>query len=144
MKNVEADPIKIPDNQVLSKYIEELANDLKLDEFNLREKSLMCSSIWSKWLSYLYLEKNNLERIQKAKQKILQKKAGEIKVTDSLLRSKAEEKLADNDETIKKLNVLGKNTQTNIDYIERALGILQNFGFSIKNTIEILKLGLLK
>ena len=53
---------------------------------------------------------------------------------------KSEEKLVENDENIKKLNVLFKNTQDCIDYIERALNILNSFGFNIKNAIETLKL----
>ena len=45
-----------------------------------------------------------------------------------------------NDETIKKLNALFNNTQDCIDYIERALNILNSFGFNIKNAIDSLKL----
>lgn len=52
--------LEIKTNQVLANYIKELAEDVKLSEYNLKEKSLTCSSIWAKWLSYLYLEKENL------------------------------------------------------------------------------------
>jgi hypothetical protein len=108
----------------------------------LREKSLTCSSIWAKWLSYLHLEKENLQRIADTKKKILAKKMASIKATDSVLRMKSEDKLIENDETMKKLSVLSKQTQDNIDYIERALGILANFGFSIKNCVDVFKLQL--
>lgn len=60
--------------------------------------------------------------------------------SDSVLRMKSEDKLAENDETLQKLNELYKKTQTNIDYITQALNILQSFGFSIKNCLEIFKL----
>lgn len=53
---------------------------------------------------------------------------------------KYEDKIAENDENIKKLNILFKNTQDCIDYIERALNILNSFGFNIKNSIDALKL----
>lgn len=129
-------------NKDLQKYINELNDDIKLDMYNLKEKALMSSSIWSKWISYLYKEKENLSRISELKKKILDKKISEIKTNDSILRLKSEEKISENDENIKKLNLLFKNTQNNIDYIERALSILSNFGFSIKNVIEILKLNL--
>lgn len=102
----------------------------------------MCSSIWGKWLSYLYKEKENLQRIADAKQKVIKKKMAENKTQDSILRMKSEDKLSENDETVKKLNELNKKTQTNIDYIERALNILQNFGFSIKNSIETMKMNM--
>lgn len=132
--------LEIKTNIVLANYIKEFGEDVKLTEYNLREKSLTCSSIWAKWLSYLYLEKENLQRIGDAKKKILAKKMSSIKSSDSILKMKSEDKILENDETMKKLAVLAKQTQDSIDYIERALGILSNFGFSIKNSIEVLKL----
>ena len=107
---------------------------------NLREKSLMSSALWAKWLQYLFHEKENLDRIIETKQKIIKKKTSENKISDSVLRLKNEDKLLANDANIQKLNNLQKITKDNIDYIERALTILSNFGFSIKNTTEILKL----
>ena len=61
-------------NKELEKYVKELEGDVKLDVYTLREKSLMSSSIWAKWLSYLYHEKENLTRINELKQKLLKKK----------------------------------------------------------------------
>lgn len=132
--------LEIKTNPVLANYIKELSEDVKLTEYNLREKSLTCSSIWAKWLSYLYLEKENLQRISDAKKKILAKKMASTKTTDSILRMKSEDKIIESDETMKKLAVLSKQTQDSIDYIERALGILANFGFNIKNVTEVFKL----
>ena len=132
--------IELKTNNVLNNYIKELAEDVKLTEYNLREKSLTCSSIWAKWFSYLYLEKENLQRISEAKKKVLAKRMSSSKNNDSILKMKSEDKLIENDETMKKLALLSKQTQDSIDYIERALGILANFGFSIKNTTEVFKL----
>lgn len=136
--------IELKDNKVLQNYIQELEKDVKLDLANLREKSLMCSSIWAKWLSYLYQEKETAERIQNAKFKILKSKIKDTssKDTVSVLRLKTEDKLSENDEKIQKLNKLAKQTADNIDYIERALTILQSFGFNIKNVTDILRLNM--
>lgn len=136
--------IELKDNKVLQNYIQELEKDVKLDLANLREKSLMCSSIWAKWLSYLYQEKETAERIQNAKSKILKSKIKDTssKDTVSVLRLKTEDKLSENDEKIQKLNKLAKQTADNIDYIERALTILQSFGFNIKNVTDILRLNM--
>lgn len=132
--------VELKENVDLQRYIKELEDDVKLTEYNLREKSLLCSSNWAKWLSYLFLEKENMQRIADAKQKILKKKTTTVKSTDSVLRMKSEEKISENDETVKKLNLLSKQTQDKIDYIERALNILQNFGYQIKNVHDVLKL----
>ena len=72
----------------------------------------------------------------------MQKKMQSNSNKDSILRIKSEDKIAQSDEKIQKLNILAKQTANNIDYIERALTILQNFGFQIKNTTDILKLNL--
>ena len=48
-------------NDQLASYIAEFNEDVKLSLHSLREKSLMCSSIWAKWLQYLYKEKENLQ-----------------------------------------------------------------------------------
>lgn len=132
--------VELKENVDLQRYIKELEDDVKLTEYNLREKSLLCSSNWAKWLSYLFLEKENMQRIADAKQKILKKKSATVKSTDSVLRMKSEEKISENDETVKKLNLLSKQTQDKIDYIERALNILQNFGYQIRNVHDVLKL----
>lgn len=132
--------VEIKTNKILNDYIKELETDVKLSEYNLREKSLLCSSIWAKWISYLFLERENLQRIVDAKQKIIQKKMSSSKLQDSVLKMKSEDKIAENDDNIKKLNILFKNTQDCIDYIERSLNILNSFGFNIKNAIDALKL----
>lgn len=134
--------VEIKDNDLLAGYIKELDVDVRLSNSNLREKSLLCSAIWGKWLSYLFKEKENLQRIIDAKAKISKQKLASNKVQDSVLKKKVEDKTLENDETLKKLNDLQKKTQTNIDYIERALSILQNFGFNIKNAIDAFKLSI--
>ena len=64
-------------NDQLASYIAEFNEDVKLSLHSLREKSLMCSSIWAKWLQYLYKEKENLQRISDTKKKVMQKKMSE-------------------------------------------------------------------
>ena len=132
--------VSLKTNDILSNYIKELESDVKLSEFNLREKSLLCSSIWAKWISYLFLEKENLQRILDAKQKIIKQKSSKSNIQDSILKLKSEDKLIENDSTLQKLNAMFKQTQDCIDYIERALNVLNSFGFNIKNAIDALKL----
>ena len=100
----------ITTNKELAKYITEFEADVKVTDYNIREKSMTSSAIWAKWLSYLYHEKENLDKIQETKQKIMTKKMSENKNIDSVLRLKAEDKIASSDENIKKLNALSKMT----------------------------------
>lgn len=136
--------IKIPKiDPDLANYIKQFQSDVSLDVSNLMKKSLSCSAIWSKWLSFLYVEKENLERLNEAKQKIIKKKIDNNKnISDSVLRLKSENKITENDETIKKINALTKKCQNRIDYIERSLNILSNFGYQIRACLELLKLNM--
>lgn len=94
----------------MASYVKEFNDDVKLSLGTLREKSLMCSSIWAKWLQYLYKEKENLQRISDAKKKLLQKKMSDSKNVDSVLRMKNEDRIMESDDTMRKLMQLGKNT----------------------------------
>lgn len=127
-------------NKELAKYIDELNSDIKLSVSTLREKSLMASSTKSKFLCYLFKEKENLDRIKLTKIKIIKSKMESNNNSDSALRMKSEDFISKNDENVKKLNELLEITQTNIDYLERSLNILNSFSFDIKNCIEILKI----
>ncbi len=109
MDSEQHNPVEIKDNDVLAGYVKELAEDVKLTQYNLREKSLMCSSIWAKWLSYLYKEKENLQRIQDIKQKVLKKKMAE-QGSASLLKAKQEDSIKEHDQTMQKLTALNKKT----------------------------------
>lgn len=132
--------VELKDNSQLNKYIRELKEDLKITLSNIREKSMTVSEIRAKWLNYYHVEKENLERIKRAKEKILKQKMGEVKNKDSVLRLKSEESIAKNDETVQKLNKLAENTKSTINYLEYAQNILNDFGWNIRNSIEILKM----
>lgn len=130
----------LKENEELNRYIAELHEDLELSVTNLKEKSLMMSTIRSKWLSYLFKEKENLSRIKDAKVKILSSKLNDKSNNSSILRLKNEDSIARNDETIQKLGKMQKVTESNIDFIERAMNILNDFVWQVKNSIELLKL----
>ena len=95
------------------------------------KKSLSCSAIWSKWLSFLYVEKENLERLNEAKQKILKKKIDNNKnISDSVLRLKSEDKISEKTRKYLSLGFL-KRVNLSIDIIicsfDNFLYFTQNF-----------------
>lgn len=128
---------ELKDNSDLNKYMEELTTDVNLTMNNIREKSLNVSTIRAKWLGYLVKERENLSRIKDVRATIIKKNAD---TQASALRLKSEDKLAETDEKLQKLSVLQKNTEANLDYIERALNILNDFSWQIRNLVEVLKL----
>lgn len=93
-------------NERLGKFMAELEEDVQLDMRSLREKSMRCSSIWAKWLSYLFQEREALAKIAEAKKQLLDKRMAASATRDSLLKAKAQEKIAETDLTAKKLDAL--------------------------------------
>lgn len=130
---------EIPNNPDMNKYILELRDDLTLTQMNLKEKSLTVSAIRTKWLNYYYLEKSNLKRIKAKKDEIIKSKLG-AGVGKSVLQMKNVDKISQEDETLRKLDAMNEIVKTNIDFLEHAMNILNDFPFTIKNSIDLLKL----
>lgn len=130
--------VQIKENKDLQKYINEFNKDVEVSIGNLREKSLMMSALRAKWLSYYMKEKENYQRIVTMKSEIIKSKAD--KSNSSVLKLKSEEAIANSDERVKKLNILQNKTKENLDYLERAMNILNDMVWQIKNTINILQL----
>ena len=133
------EPKEISGNQDMNRYILELRDDLTLTQMNLKEKSLTVSAIRTKWLNYYFLEKNNLKRIKSKKDEIIKSKLGSG-IHKSILPMKNTDKISQEDETVRKLDVMADIVKNNIDFLERAMNILNDFPFTIKNSIDLLKL----
>lgn len=130
---------EISDNPDMNKYILELRDDLSLTQMNIKEKSLMVSAIRTKWLNYYFLEKDNLKRIKSKRESIIKSKLG-TSANKSILPMKNTDYICQEDETIKKLDKMSERVRNNIDFLERAMNILNDFPFTIKNSIDLLKL----
>lgn len=130
---------KIEGNPDMNSYMEELKDDMKISKANILEKSMMVGSLRTKWLNYYFKEKDNLRRIKAAKEKIIRSKV-DSKISDSLLRMKNEDKIARDDPNVAKLNRMYDTVRDNIEFLEKAMNILNDFGFTVKNAIDVIKL----
>lgn len=126
--------------QSLEAYKKEFNEDVDISVSNIREKSMLVSSIRSKWLMYLFKEKENLDKICQKRKQILDEKLKESGKDVSMIRIKKEELAAKASTAIKMLEEYEKNTRTCIDYIEYCMNILNDFNFQIKNAVDLLKL----
>ena len=126
--------------QSLEAYKKEFNEDVDISVSNIREKSMLVSSIRSKWLMYLFKEKENLDKICQKRKQILDEKLKESGKDVSMIRIKKEELAAKSSAAIKMLDEYEKNTRTCIDYIEYCMNILNDFNFQIKNAVDLLKL----
>lgn len=127
------------DNKMIESYVNELKEDLSLSIMNIREKSFLISTIRSKWLMYLFKEKECLKKINQKKKEILSDKFKNDN-GKSLIKLKSEESIVQNSAIIQKLNKAIELYQDVINYIEYAMNILNDHGYAIKNAIEVIKL----
>lgn len=118
-------------------YANELKEDLKLTLSNLREKSLTTSSMKAKWIGYMAKEKEALARLSSVRleyQKTMMSKMKGANAFDKLKNSNAE------DETLKKIDATRKQIDLSLEVIAQAITSLSEFGYNIKNSIEVIKL----
>ena len=117
-------------------YSKELKDDLNLTLSNLREKSLTTSSMKAKWVGYMAKEKEALQKLSSIRaeyQKTLAAKA----------KGNAFDKLKtvnQDDETLKKIDQTRKGIELSLEVIAQAISSLSEFGYNIKNAIEVIKL----
>ena len=119
------------------RYANELKEDLKLTMSNLREKALTTSSMKAKWVGYMAKEKDAMQRLMAIRadyQKSLLAKNKGGNAFDKLKNSTQE------DETLKKIDATRKNIELSLEVIAQAITSLSEFGYNIKNSIEVIKL----
>ena len=129
-----------PTNKQLSPavlYSNELQEDLKLTMSNLREKALTTSSMKAKWVGYMAKEKDAMQRLMAIRadyQKALLAKNKGGNAFDKLKNANQE------DETLKKIDSTRKSIELSLEVIAQAITSLSEFGYNIKNSIEVIKL----
>lgn len=134
----------------LEKYMREFEQDMKFDERNIHEKTLERSSIAAKWCRFGYEEerykKKILESIEKLKEqiaeKLYEKKKSEIvsqTIKDNMIKIEVEKLVKKSSQYLKIQEEL-KNQEDIIRFIMDARQIISQFGFDLKNAIDILKL----
>lgn len=117
-------------------YSRELKDDLNLTLSNLREKSLTTSSMKAKWVGYMAKEKEALQKLVAIRTDYQRTLAAKSKgnAFDKLKNASME------DETMKKIDATRKNIELSLEVIAQAITALSEFGYNIKNAIEVIKL----
>lgn len=134
----------------LEKYMREFEQDMKFDERNIHEKTLERSSIAAKWCRFGYEEerykKKILESIDGLKeqiaQKLYEKKKAEIlaqTVKENMIKIEVEKIIKKSTQYLKIQEEL-KNQEDIIRFIMDARQIISQFGFDLKNAVDVLKL----
>lgn len=126
---------------MLSEYIKELENDLKIDELYLKDYTLRLPGIKHKWAgrcirhkSEIFDIKNKKEKLKKAiKEKILENSP--VKPSLPVL-----DKLVENADELKDLDKKINELQLVVELLEKAEKTLSSASYDLKNLIDIIKL----
>ena len=133
--NVE--PPKKEDISPAMQYSKELKEDLNLTRYNLREKALSCSAMKAKWIEYMAKEKEALTKLTSLRKEYTEKVVAKSKGATSFDKLKT---MNAEDPTVKKLDSAKKQVELSLEVIAHAIQALTEFGYNIKNSIDIIKL----
>ena len=128
-------------DNILEKYESEFTQDVKLDRFNLLEKSMMLPAIKHKWVGRLIRHKISLDKLKKLKfikkQEIVEhiKKESSVLLANPILEKKVEQH-----ELIKKINEKITQETYYIDYLEKIEQILRSISYNIQSMVDMIKL----
>lgn len=134
----------------LQNYMAQAEADLKVTEVNLKDKTLLRSSIGAKWCRYSFEEERYKKKIEKdiddlretIKQKIFEQKKNAIvngTVSDKLMEAQAEKILITTQE-YKDLKAELKEQEDIIRLIMEIQKLVSQFSFDINNINSTLKL----
>lgn len=140
---------KIDDNisnleKILNDYNQKFQEDVKLTPFNLKDKSLMEASIKAKWASTLQAERTRGKLLAKSRDALIETLKEELSgsvVNGAYMHARQQIDAAINsNQTVKKLRQDIADNKQIVELLEMFWVVIQGFGFTIKNSIETMKL----
>lgn len=126
---------------LIDTYVKQIEEDLKIDEFNIKEASLKSPGKKHFWVSKLITHKKNLNRLEVAKNKLRAKIALEVQNQSPVrLSTMVVEKTAEDSDMIKELNEKIADERLIIELLEKTEKTFSSLTYDIKNIVEIMKL----
>ena len=126
---------------ILQKYIDEMAEDSKLDAFTLQDTQMKLPAIKHKWVGRCMRHKLEVAQLQE-KKAALRSTLIERVIEDSPVKisKPAASSAVDNHESMVKIAEEIKQLKLVIEFLEKAERIFNSMTFDIKNLTEIMKL----
>lgn len=127
--------------ELLEKYVKEIEQDLKIDEFNIKDSSLKAPGRKHYWVSRLIHHKRNLLKLETERNKLSKKLIKELSVQTPVKLSTATlaTTVAESD-TIKNFNTQIEEEKLIIEFLEKTEKTFSSLTYDIKNIVEIMKL----
>ena len=127
--------------ELLQRYIKEIEQDLKIDEFNIKEVQMRTPGRKHFWASRMINHKIELEKLKteklKLKKQLLKALADRNEMQLSLT---ALEKAVDSTDDIIKINESIKEVEFIVELLEKTEKTLASLSFDLSNCIKIITL----
>jgi uncharacterized protein YdcH (DUF465 family) len=122
---------------LLQQYQKELIEDLKIDELNLKDKTMLVPIIKHKWVARQMTHKSQLKKLTEVKKKIIK----EFTVNTPVALSKqAIEQASSSDPKIISIQEKINELDIVIEYLEKIEKAVSSLTFDCKNVIDLQKL----
>lgn len=126
--------------ELLEKYIKEIAEDLKIDEFNIKDVQMRTPSRKHFWVARLINHKIDLEKLKKKKKSIMKSliKIAEDNSPVTLSKLNLERSIEETNE-IQDINEKIRENELIIELLEKTEKTFSSLTYDIKNCVEIMK-----
>lgn len=126
---------------MLERYINEIEEDLKIDQFNIKEVSLKSPGRKHFWVSRLINHKRNLQSLENKKLDLKKQIMDQIHDQSPVkLSTYTVDKTSDDSGMIREIQVKINEEKLIIEFLEKTEKIFSSLTYDIKNIIEIMKL----
>jgi len=118
-------------------YQKEIAEDIKVDELSLKDKTMLVPTIKHKWVGRLMTHKVQLKKLNEVKKKIYKK----ISADSPIPLSKATlDQAASNNDSVLKIQESIDRLEVIIEYLEKVEKLTSSLTWDCKNLIDLQKL----
>jgi len=127
--------------ELLERYKKDIEEDLKIDEFNIKEASLKSPGRKHFWVSKLIYHKRSLLKLEAERDELKRKIVKELQFQSPVkLSTPVLEKTSDTSAVIKLMDVKISEEKLIIEFLEKTEKIFSSLTYDIKNIVEIMKL----
>lgn len=128
------------ESTLFQRYLEEIKEDLKIDDFNVKESQRLLPGIKHKWISRLIQQRFELNKLKKLREEALEKICKQLHNEQIVqLSEKTLNNQAMTHEVIKKIDAEITNSLIIIEYLEKMEKVFSQVTFDIRNLIELQK-----
>lgn len=127
--------------EILEKYIEEVTEDTRVDEINVKDVSMRLPGLKHKWVARLINHKKGLYKFEREKEEIIEatlkkiKERGEIQLSKAAMTAKIS-----TIDSVKILDAKIDESKALVEYLDHVVTIFRYMTNDLKNIVDIMRL----